>query len=164
MTEATIIGSWKKKQFKPVYWLEGEEDYFIDRVMHYAEHELLSEAEAGFNLSVFYGKDADWTAVVNACMRYPMFAERQVVLLKEAQQMKDIDKLEHYITHPLGTTVFVVAYKEKKLDGRSSLSKVLKKAAEVMTTKKLPDTQLAAWSEELVVSEGVEFAGRSYRQ
>jgi DNA polymerase-3 subunit delta len=161
MTESSIIGSWKKKQFKPVYWLEGEEDYFIDRVMHFAEHELLSEAEVGFNLTVFYGRDADWTAVVNACMRYPMFAERQVVLLKEAQHMKEIDKLEHYITHPLTTTVFVIAFKEKKLDGRTSLSKVLKKAAEVMTTKKMPDGQLASWSEELVVSKGFSIAPKA---
>ncbi len=80
-----ILSDWKKGTFKPVYWLEGEEPYFIDQVTAFAEHKILSENEAEFNLTVFYGKDADWAAVINACRRYPMFAERQVVLLKEAQ-------------------------------------------------------------------------------
>jgi len=85
MSVEKILNDWKKKTFRPVYWLEGEEDYYIDQVMSYAEHHILNEAEAGFNLTVFYGKDAAWADIVNACMRYPMFAERQVVLLKEAQ-------------------------------------------------------------------------------
>ena len=81
MSAEKIISDWKKKNFKSLYWLEGEEDYYIDMVVDHAEHKILDEAEAGFNLTVFYGKDADWAAVVNACKRYPMFAERQVVLL-----------------------------------------------------------------------------------
>src|SRR2546426_10094948 len=101
MSVEKIISDWKKNLYKPVYWLQGEEEYYIDQVIQYAEHQILPESEASFNLTVFYGKDALWTEVVNACMRYPMFAERQVVLLKEAQQMKDIDKLESYITNPL---------------------------------------------------------------
>jgi DNA polymerase-3 subunit delta len=149
-----ILGDWKKLRFKPVYWLEGEEDYYIDKLMQYAEHEILSEAEAGFNLTVFYGKDADWTAVINACRRYPMFAERQVVLLKEAQQMRDIDKLEAYIDKPLVSTVFVVGYKEKKLDGRSKLAKLLKEKADVFTAKKMYENQLPEWTNELVRSKG----------
>lgn len=154
MSVEKILGDWKKKQFKPVYWLEGEEEYYIDKLVHYAEHEILSEAEAGFNLTVFYGKDADWTAVINACRRYPMFAERQVVLLKEAQQMRDLDKLEAYIEKPLVSTVFVVSYKEKKVDGRSKLAKLLKEKAELLTTKKMYDNQLPEWTSELVRSKG----------
>jgi DNA polymerase III subunit delta len=142
MSVEKIIGAWKKRNFRPVYWLEGEEDFYIDQVMAYAEHEILSESEAGFNLSVFYGKDANWADVVNACMRYPMFAERQVVLLKEAQQMKDIEKLESYIENPLASTVFVISYKEKKVDGRSKLAKLLKEKGEMLTTKKMYENQL----------------------
>lgn len=82
MSVEKIISDWKKKVFKPVYWLEGEEEYFIDKAIDYAEHHILNESEASFNLSVFYGKDANWADVLNACRRYPMFAERQVVLLK----------------------------------------------------------------------------------
>jgi DNA polymerase-3 subunit delta len=94
MSADKIIADWKKGNFKPIYWLEGDEPFFIDQVVHYAEHKILPESEASFNLSIFYGKDADWSSVVNACMRYPMFAEKQVVILKEAQQMRDIEKLE----------------------------------------------------------------------
>jgi DNA polymerase-3 subunit delta len=154
MSAEKIISDWKKKLFKPVYWLEGEEDYFIDKIVHYAEHNILTEAEAGFNLTVFYGRDADWTQVINACKRYPMFAERQVVLLKEAQHMRDIDKLESYIGQPLTSTVFIVAYKEKKVDGRTQLAKLLKTKAELFTTKKMYDNQLPDWTNELVKSKG----------
>ncbi|MER3464338.1 MAG: DNA polymerase III subunit delta, partial [Chitinophagaceae bacterium] len=74
MSAEKIITELKSGRFKPVYWLEGEEEYFIDQVMDYAEHKILTEDEAGFNLTVFYGKDAEWPAVVNACRRYPMFS------------------------------------------------------------------------------------------
>src|SRR6187399_2269708 len=121
MSAQKIIGDWKNRLFRSVYWLEGEEDYYIDLVMNYAERKILSESEAGFNLTVFYGKDANWAEVVNACMRYPMFAEKQVVLLKEAQQMKDLPKLENYFERPLASTIFVVSHKEKTLDKRKSL-------------------------------------------
>jgi DNA polymerase III subunit delta len=161
MAAEKIIAEWKKQQFKPVYWLEGEEDYYIDVVMDYAEHRILNESEAGFNLTVFYGKDADWTAVVNACRRYPMFAEKQVVLLKEAQQMRDIDKLEAYIENPLASTIFVVSYKEKTLDGRTSLSKLLKKTAHVFTSKKIYDSKLPEWTNELVTARGYNIAQKA---
>jgi DNA polymerase-3 subunit delta len=154
MSVEKIISDWKKKLFKPVYWLEGEEDYFIDKIVHYAEHNILTESEAGFNLTVFYGRDADWTQVINSCKRYPMFAERQVVLLKEAQHMRDIDKLESYIAQPLSSTIFVVAYKEKKVDGRTQLAKLLKTKAELFTTKKMYDSALPEWTNEMVKGKG----------
>src|SRR5688572_7845373 len=154
MSAEKILGDWKQKLFKPVYWLEGEEEYYIDKLVDYAEHKILPESEAAFNLSVFYGKDAAWPDVVNACMRYPMFADRQVVILKEAQQMRDILKLEGYVEKPLNSTVFVVAYKEKKVDGRSRLAKLLKEKGEVLTTKKLYDNQLPEWTSELVNAKG----------
>src|SRR4051812_24734201 len=116
MATDKIISEWKRGQFQPVYWLEGEEEYFIDKVMDYAEHRILDESQASFNLTVFYGRDANWADIINACRRYPMFAERQVVLLKEAQQMHDIEKLEGYVANPLPSTVFVVSYKDKKVD------------------------------------------------
>jgi DNA polymerase-3 subunit delta len=161
MSVDKILGDWKKGKFKPVYWLEGEEEYHIDQIVQYAEHNILSEAEAGFNLTVFYGKDADWTAVINACRRYPMFSERQVVLLKEAQQMRDIDKIEAYIEKPLPSTVFVVSYKEKKVDGRSKLAKLLKDKAELFTTKKMYDNQLPDWTSNLVQSKGYSISQKA---
>jgi len=161
MLANTIISDWKKGTYKPIYWLEGEEEYFIDKVMKYAESNILKESETGFNLSVFYGKDADWAAVINACRRYPMFAERQVVLLKEAQQMRDIEKLEAYIENPLTSTIFVVSYREKKVDGRTRLAKLLKEKGVVLTTKKLYDNQLPEWTEELVQSKELNISQKA---
>lgn len=161
MSAEKIIGEWKKGVFKPVYWLEGEESFFIDQVMTYAEHKILADGEAGFNLTVFYGKDAEWASVVNACMRYPMFAERQVVLLKEAQQMRDIEKLENYIENPLPSTVFVVSYKEKKVDGRSKLAKLLKQKGEMLSTKKLYDNQLPEWAGQMVQQHGLSISPKA---
>jgi len=161
MSSEKIISDWKKKLFKPLYWLEGEEEFYIDQVVDYAEHHILPESEASFNLSVFYGKDADWAAVVNACMRYPMFAERQVVLLKEAQHMRDIEKLEGYIENPLSSTIFVVSYKEKKLDKRTKLYKTLQKSGEVFNSEKLRDYKLPEWITEYVRSQGFTISSKA---
>lgn len=155
MSSEKIIADWKQKKFKPVYWLEGEEPFFIDEVIDYAEHSILNESEAAFNLTIFYGKDADWASVVNACMRYPMFGERQVVVLKEAQQMKDIDRLEHYIHKPLSSTVLVVSYKDKKLDARTKFSKAVKQHGEILSTKKIYENQLPEWTQEMVAGFGL---------
>jgi DNA polymerase-3 subunit delta len=157
MSAEKIIAEWKEKKFKPIYWLEGEEPFFIDEVVAYAEHKILNESEASFNLNVFYGKDAEWTSVVNACMGYPMFGERKVVLLKEAQQMKDkdIEMLEGYIQKPLDSTVFVVSYKDKKLDARKKLSKLVKQNGEILTTKKIFENHLPEWVKTFVESQGM---------
>ncbi len=155
MSVEKIISDWKKKQFRPIYWLEGEEEYFIDKAVGYAEHHILTEAEASFNLSIFYGKDANWADVLNACRRYPMFAERQVVLLKEAQQMKDVEKLEPYMENPLASTILVVSYKDKKLDARKKFSKLVKENGVVITTKKLYDRDIPAWTQDMVHSKGL---------
>ncbi|MEI2737569.1 MAG: DNA polymerase III subunit delta [Chitinophagaceae bacterium] len=155
MSVEKIITDWKKRSFKPVYWLEGEEEYFIDKAVEYAEHHILNESESSFNLTVFYGKDANWADVINACRRYPMFAERQVVLLKEAQQMRDVEKLESYIENPLGSTVFVVSYKEKKLDARKKFAKLVKEKGVLITTKKMYDKELPEWTQQLVHSKGL---------
>jgi len=161
MSAEKIISEWKKKKFKPIYWLEGEEDYYIDRVVDHAEHHILDESQAGFNLTVFYGRDADWASVVNACRRYPMFAEFQVVLLKEAQQMKDIDKLEGYIENPLPSTLFVVAYKGKSYDKRTKLYKLLKSNAEIFSSEKIRDYKLAEWIGELLQAKGFKMNSKA---
>ena len=152
---------WKKGIFKPVYWLEGEEPYYIDTIIDYAESNILTEAESGFNLSVFYGRDADWANVINACRRYPMFAEKQLVLLKEAQHMKDIDKLEGYIDNPLLSTILIVGYKDKKIDGRSKMAKLLKQKGEVLTTRKLYDNELPGWVNGFVASKGFQINSKA---
>jgi len=161
MSPEKILNDLKKQDFKPVYWLEGEEEYFIDLVIDYAENKILTESEAGFNLTVFYGRDAVWADVVNSCRRYPMFSEKQVVILKEAQGMRDIEKLESYIEKPLTSTFLFVAYKNKKLDGRTKMAKMLKEKAVLFTSKKLYDNELPEWTNDLVKSKGYTISNKA---
>lgn len=161
MTLEKILSDLKKRNYKPVYWLEGEEEFFIDQVIHYAEHNLLSENEAGFNLTIFYGRDCSWPDLINTCRKYPMFSDLQVVILKEAQVMKDIEKLESYIEKPLVSTLFFVAYKGKKIDGRTKLAKLLKDRSVLLTTRKLYDNELPGWISELIKSKGYSITSKA---
>jgi DNA polymerase III subunit delta len=154
MSVEKIINDIKAGKTKPVYWLEGDEEFFIDQVINYAEHHILTESEAGFNLSVFYGRDTNLSDLVNSCRRYPMFSEKQVVIVKEAQALKDIEKLESYVENPLGSTLLFIAYKNKKVDGRTKFSKALKDKGVVFTTKKLWENELPDWTNNLLRSKG----------
>ncbi len=161
MSAEKILNDLKSKKYKPVYWLEGEEPFFIDQVMNYAEHKILTESEASFNLTVFYGRDANWADVINSCKQHPMFGERQVVLLKEAQYMKDIERLESYIENPLHSTLFFVSYKEKKIDGRGKLAKILKTKSELLTTKKMYENQLPDWAGQMIQGHGLTISQKA---
>jgi DNA polymerase-3 subunit delta len=161
MPISKIIANWKKQVFDAVYWLEGEESFYIDQVVEYAEKQLLPESEQAFNLTIFYGKDADWTEIVNACKRYPVFAERQVVILKEAQHMNQLEKLLSYIEHPLSSTILVVAHKDKNVDGRSALAKALKTKAVVVTTKKMYDNKLPEWVMSYIADSGYQISPKA---
>lgn len=163
MSVDKVINDWKKKQLKPLYWFEGEEAYFIDQLINYAEHNILTDSEKEFNQTIFYGKDAEWPSIVNACRRYPMFSERQVVILKEAQHMRDVEKLEQYIENPLASTIFIVGYKEKNIDGRKKFGKLLKQKAEFLSFKKLYDNQLPEWTMTMVKSKGYEITQQALR-
>jgi DNA polymerase-3 subunit delta len=161
MTLEKILAELKKQQFKPVYWLEGEEEFFIDQVIEYAEKNILSESEASFNLTIFYGRDTSWPDLFNACRKYPMFSDKQVVILKEAQAMKDVEKLETYVEKPLTSTLLFVAYKGKKLDGRTKLAKLLKDKAVLLTSKKLYDNELPEWTSELIKTKGYTITNKA---
>lgn len=161
MSVEKIIAAWKKKQFKPVYWFQGEEDYFIDKLMDYAEHQLLTESEASFNLSVFYGKDAEWPQIVNAARRYPMFAERQVVILKEAQQMRELEQLESYIASPSQTTIFVVGHKTKALDKRTKFSKTVAAHSEMETFAKIKEDKIQEWIKNLAAEKEIQLTPKA---
>ncbi|MEO6220105.1 MAG: DNA polymerase III subunit delta [Ginsengibacter sp.] len=161
MSVEKILVEWKSNILKPLYWFEGEEEFYIDQLMDYAEHKVLTESERAFNQTVFYGRDANWAEVVNTCSRYPMFAEKQLVLLKEAQHMKDIDKLEGYISNPLKSTTLIISYKGKSLDGRTRFSKMVMKNGEVLQTKKVYESNLPSWTSEFVKSRGFDIAPRA---
>jgi DNA polymerase III subunit delta len=149
-----ILAGLKKHEYKSVYWLEGEEEFFIDQVIEYAEKNILSDSEASFNLTIFYGRDTSWPDLFNACTKYPMFSDKQVVILKEAQAMKDVERLENYVEKPLSSTLLFVAYKGKKLDGRTKLAKLLKDKAVLLSSKKLYDNELPEWTSELIKLKG----------
>lgn len=161
MNPEKILNDLQKQNFKPIYWMEGEEEYFIDLIIDYAENKILTPAEASFNLTIFYGRDAAWTDVMNTCRRYPMFAERQVVIVKEAQNMKDIEKLEPCIGKPLLSTLLFIAYKNKKIDGRTRLAKLIKEKAVLFTSKKLYDNELPQWTSELINSKGYSISKKA---
>jgi DNA polymerase-3 subunit delta len=122
---------------------------------------LLAESELAFNLSIFYGKDADWAQVINACKRYPVFAEKQVVIVKEAQHMNQLEKLVSYIENPLSSTIFIVAHKDKNVDGRSPLAKLLKTKAVVVSTKKMYDNKLPDWVNIWVSERGYQISPKA---
>ena len=161
MSTSAILSNWKKNVFEAVYWLEGEEPYFIDKVVDYAEKQLLPQDQQAFNLSIFYGKDAEWTDIMNACKRYPVFAERQVVIIKEAQLMGQIEKLETYIENPLTSTILIVAYKDKNVDGRKTFGKLLKAKTHFIATKKMYDNKLPEWVNEWVHEKGYQMSAKA---
>jgi DNA polymerase-3 subunit delta len=161
MTLEKTLVDLKKHQFKPIYWLEGEEEFFIDEIIDYAEKNILSDSEASFNLTILYGRDTSWPDLINACMKYPMFSDRQVIILKEAQAMKDIERLEHYVEKPLSSTLLFIAFKGKKLDGRTKLAKLLKEKGVLLTSKKLYDNDLPKWTSELVKSKGYDITNKA---
>ena len=151
-----IVKAIRHKAFKPVYLLHGEESYYTDQVSDLIEATALTEAEKSFNQTIVYGKDVDHLTLLDTLKRYPMMAERQVVILKEAQQMKGLEKLEEYVKNPAPSTVFVISYKHKKIDKRKTFYKALKKHAEVLESSKIRDYQLPAWIEKRVAAKGYE--------
>ncbi|WP_010522521.1 DNA polymerase III subunit delta [Aquimarina agarivorans] len=141
-----IITDIKAGNIKPIYFLMGDEPYFIDRVAEYIQNNILAEHERDFNQTVVYGKDTTVPDVVSMAKRFPMMAERQVVIVKEAQDLaRTIDKLESYAENPLSTTVLVFCYKYKKLDKRKKITKVIAKNGVVFESKKLYENQVVDW-------------------
>lgn len=145
MTSEDILREAKAGKFKPVYFLHGEEPFFIDQVETGIEQHALSEAEKSFNQTILYGKEVDHLTLLDYLRRYPMMSERQVVILREAQEMKSLGELATYVENPMTSTVFVVCHKHKKYDMRSRLGKALKENAVVLESKKLYDNQMPDW-------------------
>jgi|TARA_B110000908_G_scaffold29766_1_gene35197 DNA polymerase-3 subunit delta len=142
----TIVSDIKKGNIKPIYFLMGEESYYIDKISDFIEDTVLDEAEKGFNQQVMYGRDATIEDIVGAAKRYPMMAERQVLIVKEAQDLsRSIEKLVSYAENPQPTTVLVFNYKYKKLDKRKKLYKVIAKSGLIFESKKLYENQVSDW-------------------
>lgn len=141
-----IVNNIKQGDIKPIYFLMGEEPYYIDKLTEFIEDNILPEEEKGFNQMVIYGKDVTVEEVISSARRYPMMAERQVVIVKEAQELsRTIDRLESYAENPQPTTVLVFAYKYKTLDKRKKVTKLIEKSGVVYESKKLYENQVADW-------------------
>jgi len=141
-----IVNNIKSGNIKPIYFLMGEESYYIDKLSDYIEQNVLSEDEKGFNQTVLYGRDVSIEDIVSTAKRYPMMADRQVVIVKEAQDLsRTIDKLESYVENPMLSTVLVFCYKYKTLDKRKKMTKMLDKVGVVYESKKLYENQVGEW-------------------
>jgi DNA polymerase-3 subunit delta len=164
MTAADIIKDLKARKFKPVYLLHGEEPYYIDQVVHYIEENVLNDMERGFNQTVLYGKDTNMATILNAAKRYPMMSDYQVVIVKEAQDLKwgketeagnkEAAYVQSYFENPLPSTILVLAYKYANFDKRKKLYKTIAKSGVIFQSDLIREYHLAAWIEGLVKEKG----------
>lgn len=147
----SVLKDLKAKKFAPIYFLQGDEPYFIDLITDFIEKNAIPEHERGFNQLVIYGKDSPMNVILGNARKFPMMAERQLVIVKEAQSIPDLGKedaqkmLMNYISNPLPSTILVFAHKHKKLDGRSALKKELDKRAIFVESEKVKDWKLVEW-------------------
>lgn len=149
-----IVTDIKQGHIKPIYFLMGEEPYYIDKISQYIEQTVLSEEERGFNQMVMYGRDVTIDDIVGQAKRFPMMAEYQVIIVKEAQDLsRTIDQLADYAKNPQLTTVLVICYKYKKLDKRKASYKAIKKAGVIFEGKKLYDNQVPDWIGRVLASK-----------
>ena len=155
MTFEQIIQQLRSKKYSPVYFLMGEEPFYIDEITNYIAGNILTEEEKAFNQTIIYGKDTDdLTNVIHAARRYPMMAQHQVIIVKEAQNYKNIEDLSVYVENPLDTTILVINYKYKTIDKRKKFYKLLEKNGVIFESKKLYDNQVGAWLNGYLRSKG----------
>ncbi|MEO6884573.1 MAG: DNA polymerase III subunit delta [Bacteroidia bacterium] len=157
-----IVTDLKNKVFHPVYFLAGEEPYFIDELSDYIEKNILTEAEKSFDQTVFYGRDADAQTIFNAARRYPMLSAQQVIIVKEAQNVRDLVKedggknksaLLTYLENPQRSSILVLCYKYKKIDKRTALAKALSKKAVFFESAKLYENKIPDWIQHYLQKE-----------
>lgn len=161
MNYQDVIKAIKNKDFKPIYFLCGDETYFIDQIVEVLEEHVVEPAMRDFNLTEMYGRDTDISTVLNSAGRYPMMAERQLVIIKEAQFLNGLTDLTGYVKNPVPSTVLVFVYKNKKLDGRTKFAQALKKSDGLYyEAKKLYDNQLPGWIKSYVKSIGMKIGDK----
>ena len=162
-----ILTDLKSGKFAPVYFLQGEETFYIDRISDFIEQNALTDAEKGFNQVVVYGKDAPMSTILTHARRYPMMAQRQVVIVKEAQDIQDLNKdigarlLLDYLTKPVPSTVLVFCHKHKSLDKRKELGKKIDQYSVCLSTKKLYDNQLPEFVAEYAADKKISMDDRA---
>lgn len=156
MTYSQIISEIKQGQFRPIYFLMGEEAYYIDQITRLIEKTALPEDQQSFNQAVLYGRDTDVQTIVGEAKRFPMMAERVVIIVKEAQQVRKIEDLDAYVQNPQPSTVLVLAHKYKSIDKRKKLYKSLSNGHVLFESKKLYDSQVPEWIGENLKAKGYD--------
>lgn len=154
MEAKDIIAQFKSKETKPVYFLHGDEPFYIDQISDAAIEHVLEESERDFNLTVVYGKDVDLNALQEQVKQFPMMAEKQLVILKEAQDIRDWAPLESYFESPVPTTVFVICHKYKKVDKRKKYFKTIQKNGVIFESNKIYENQVDGWIENHLKTKG----------
>ena len=150
-----------KRQFAPIYLLMGEESYFIDALCEQLSSTILSPAEQAFNQITVYGKDSDAGQVVNLCRQMPMMGSHEVIIVKEAQQLRQIEKLSHYTSKPQSSTILIVCHKEKSVDKRSAFYKQCYSAGVVFESIRPRDYEIGPWLTQFIASKGLRISPKA---
>lgn len=156
ITYDDIVKELRAKQYRPIYYLMGEEPYYIDLIADYITDNILTETEKEFNLTVVYGADVDIATVINAAKRYPMMSEHQVVVVKEAQNIRNMEELSFYLQKPLSSTILVICHKHGVLDRRKKLAAEIERSGILFESKKVKDAQLPAFITSYMKRKGID--------
>jgi DNA polymerase III subunit delta len=156
MTFESLFTELKAGQYKPVYFLMGDEPYFIDAITDYIAAHALTDSERAFNQLVLYGRDTDIGTVISSARRYPMMAPRQLIIVREAQQLRSLEGLDSYLSAPLATTILVFAYKYKKIDKRTKLAKLLGEKSVLFESDKIREDKVPAWISNALSADGFQ--------
>jgi DNA polymerase-3 subunit delta len=151
-----VISDLKKRIFKPVYFLAGEEPYYIDLIINYIEDKILPEDEKAFNQIIVYGDDTSIAEIIDTARRFPMMSSHQVLIVKEAQSLKKIEDLILYLEKPLLSTLLVFSYKYKMIDKRTKLFKVIETHGLYFESLKLRDYQIPPWIDKYLMTKGIK--------
>jgi DNA polymerase III subunit delta len=161
MDHKLLLKEIRNKKFEKIYFLHGEEPYFIDVLTKAIQDNALEESELDFNQSILYGKDAEVLSLISELKSYPMMAERRLVILKEAQYFKAIEQLESYLENPANSTIFVICYKYKTFDARKKTLKNALKNGVVFKSEKVKEYQLAEWIQQYIKTTGYELTSKA---
>ena len=161
MDHKLLLKEIRNKKFEKIYFLHGEEPYFIDVLTKAIQDNALEESERDFNQSILYGKDAEVLSLISELKSYPMMAERRLVILKEAQYFKAIEQLEYYLENPANSTIFVICYKYKTFDARKKTLKNALKNGVVFKSEKVKEYQLAEWIQQYIKTTGYELTSKA---
>jgi len=160
-TYEDILRGLKSQQYYPIYYLMGDEPYYIDEISDYIANNVLTDSEKEFNQTVVYGADVDVTSVINLAKRYPMMSKYQVVIVKEAQNIKSMEELSFYLQKPLSSTILVICHKHGVLDRRKKLVAEIEKSGILFESKKIKESQLSPFITTYLKQRGVDIDVKS---